>query len=156
MALPTANVERLLLPDEGRLHSREAGLGASAAVGVLVSGSTAYSAWDLGLLLDLPAQSEAWVLLRLVRPQGPLPLALRAGPCLSTGPLPDASLVVLPTTIARDRVGVLSAAFPAPATSRARSSAAPVGLALDLARLWTEAELAAAEEALRAPDAERL
>jgi hypothetical protein len=150
IALPTASVERLLLAEEAQLQTVAVVSEVSAHLGLLTSGRIAYSAWDLGTLLDLGAQSEAWVLLRIPRPHGPLALALRTGACLSTGPLPSASLAVLPSTLASARPGVLSAAFQVPNVGRSHAGSAPVGLALDLSRLWTEEELVAAEEALRA------
>jgi hypothetical protein len=152
IALPTASVERLLLAEEAPLQSIVPTSEAPAHLGLLASGRVVYSAWDLGTLLDLSAQSEAWVLLRIPRPGGPLPIALRTGACLSTGPLPASSLAILPSTLASERPGVLSAAFQVPNAGRSHPGAAPVGLALELTRLWSEAELVAAEEALRARD----
>lgn len=152
LALPASPVERLLLPEEGRLEEsgiRERG----AALGLFRVGRVRYAAWDLGLLLGLPAQSEAWMLLRLPGPQGPLPLALRTGACLSAGPLPSA-LGLLPPLLFRARPRLFAGAFPAVQRGRAGRAASAIGLALDLDHLWTEAEKAEAETSLRAASAE--
>jgi hypothetical protein len=147
-ALPAASVERLILPEEGRLEEDDAAVG--AGLGLLRVGRVSYAAFDLGLLLGLPAQSEAWILLRLPGPQGPLPLALRTGPCLSAGPLPRATMAGLPEALLRARPRLFAGAFPAPQRARAGRDMGAIGLALDLGHLWTEAELLEAEGRLRA------
>jgi hypothetical protein len=145
-ALPAEPVERLLLADEARLTGG-ADPRPPASLGVLAVGRLAYSAWDLSLLLGRVPQPEAWVLLRLPRAGGPLPLALRTGACVAVRPLPP-RVYPLPAGLGRVRPRLFDAAFPVSGLGRVRG-AAGVGLSLQLKQLWREDELVHAEAELR-------
>jgi hypothetical protein len=149
LALRARHVDRLILPEEGRLLDDDPHPAPRACLGVLLTRATLHSAWDLGLLLGLPPQPHAYVLLRL----GGASLALRTGPCIGIAPLPPSGVCTLPACLARDRRGAVVAAFPASA-GRFQEALAPVGLALDLERLLSEEERAHAEAACLAAAAE--
>jgi hypothetical protein len=140
-ALQAELVERLLLPDQALLDE-EHFLDKNPSLGMLRVGGSAYPAWDLGLLLGLSRQSDAWVLLRLPSTPEPLPLALRTGPCLSAALLPETALRPLPAALSRERPGLVTGAF---STARLRlvgRRVGPVGLGLDVTRLWSDRERA--------------
>jgi hypothetical protein len=153
-ALPADRVERLMPVEEGRLVDVDPRSSPPASLGVLVAGGRYHSAWDLGLLLGLPPQSAAWVLLELSGQGVPLPLALRTGPCLSVGRLPAVGTHPLPPALCSTRRGLIAAAFRAPAAGRGRRDLSPVGLALALEPLLFDDEKTHALSVLLAAEAE--
>jgi hypothetical protein len=144
VALDADHVERLLLPDEPCLVDSDPVPWPPARLGLLEAGGEPRTAWDLGLLLGLPAQDAAWVLLR--GNGAASGSALRTGPCLSVGPLPASGMVPLPAALCRSRPGVFRAAFAA--RPHGRRLLGPVGLVLDLGRLWSDEEKAYAASLL--------
>jgi hypothetical protein len=150
LALPAERVERLLLRDEVYLDRSE-GVNAAAALGVVRIGPSVYPAWDLGLLLGLPPQRDAWVLLHVPFSPAPLPLALRTGPCLSAAVLPTTALYTLPPALYRERPGLVTGAFATTLLRLAGRSVGPVGLALDVEKLLSEEHTIASAALL--PDA---
>jgi hypothetical protein len=142
VAVRARHVDRLLLPEEGRLLDDDPRRVPPACLGVLGTAGGLHSAWDLGLLLGFPPQDEAWVLVTL----GAASVALRTGACVGIAPLPATDVSVLPATLFRVRPGAIVAAFPAAAGRRQRQHA-PVGLALDLEALLSDDERAHAEAA---------
>jgi len=147
--LPVRHVDRLTLREEVEAvrpgpgkRSREA-----AAQQLVASAGQVYAAWNLGTLLGLPPLSVAWVLLRVPSPAGPVAIALRTGPCLMVQLAPPA--VPLPPGVARARPGAISSAF-ATASLPGNRLESPLGLCLDLQRLWSEAELEASRAAVAA------
>lgn len=153
LALRADAVERLVLPEEARLLDLAPSDGPPASLGRLEAGGLAYAAFDLGLLLGLAAQSEAWVLLSLCRPAGPLPLALRTGACLSVASLPEPRSA-LPEAVMRTRAGLFTSAFRPTRLRHGRGESAAAGLVLDLTRLLSDEEAAFADSARVAPAAE--
>jgi hypothetical protein len=137
LAISAERVERLLLRDEVYLDRRE-DVNASAALGLVRVGPAVYPAWDLGLLLGLEPQRDAWVLLRVPFSPAPLALALRTGPCLSAAVLPASALRALPEALCRDRPGLVTGAFATRLLRLVGRSVGPIGLALDVAKLLSE------------------
>jgi hypothetical protein len=152
VAIAADSVERLLLPHEGELFAVDAQPRDSAELGVLAVGGRHYSAWDLGTLLGLAAQHEAFVLLRSPEGQDHPPMALRTGPCLSVARLAPGSLAPLSKAVFRARKGALTHAFTAERAQGGRDDLAAIGLALDVAGLWSEPELEGARATLRAAE----
>jgi hypothetical protein len=150
LALAAERVERLLLPEEVYLD-RGDGVDAAAALGVVRVGSAAYPAWDLGLLLGLGPQREAWTLLTVPAPSGLLPLALRTGACLSALALAADALHFLPPALSRERPGLVTGAFATTPLRLAGRRVGPIGLALDVAKLLSDEQKAASAALL--PDA---
>lgn len=105
-----------------------------------------WSAWDLGLLFGLPRVKQAWSLFEVAHGTGRLKMALRTGRCLAVAALPNRS--PLPPGMFRRRREAVSSAFIMDESMRAASGLMPVGLAIDVQRLWTASELALAEETL--------
>jgi hypothetical protein len=144
VAIDANRVERLLLRDEPCLVDSDPVPRATARLGLLEAGGDPRTAWDLGLLLGLLPQDAAWVLLR---GEGSVArCALRTGACLSVAPLPATGIVPLPASLCRSRPGVFRSAFAAP--QYGRHVLGPVGLVLDLERLWSEEETAYANALL--------
>lgn len=147
--VPVRLIDRLALREEvepvrpgpGK-RSREA-----AAQQLVTAAGEIYAAWNLGTMLGLPPLSAAWVLLRIPSPAGPVAIALRTGPCLMVQLAPPA--VPLPPRVVRARAGAISSAF-ATASLPGKRLESPLGLCLDLQRLWSEAELEASHAAVAA------
>ena len=152
VAVAADAVDRLLLPHEVRLVPAP-GLAPPASLGTLAVAGIRYSAWDLGALLGLPSQDGAFVLVR-PRAEGHPPMALRTGPCLSVAPLQPDGLAPLSPGLFRARRGAFTSAFGAVGLRAGREDVAPIGLALDITRLWSPDELEHAHAALLAPEAE--
>lgn len=133
VAVGSRHVERLILPDEGRL-APDPFPGPAGSLGLLTTRERVYSAWDLGVLLGLVPQDQAYVLVRL---QG-IPLALRTGACIGVSPLPRHAR--LPRQVWSARQQAFSGVFAIDA-NRLSNSLAHVGLALELERLFTPEEL---------------
>lgn len=144
LAIPTTQVERLLLFDEvGREELVTTKL--SAGRGVVPVGSLYYASWDLGQMLGLAPLSSAWVLLRVPFLGGEVRLALKTGPCMAVQPL--RSTVALPQGAFRARQEGLSRAFAATEV-RFGLGDALVGLYVNLVRLWTPSELEISDAAV--------
>ncbi len=139
----TAGDERFIAPADDA--PKGVGLGRA-----LVVDGTCYGAWDLGLLLGLGEQAGAWALLRLATPSGALPIALRLGACLDVGPLPP--LTPLPRGLFAARAAALDGAF---RSARPPAGVEPLGLHLQVGRLWSEAELEGTRALVEAAQRER-
>jgi len=150
VAITADRVERLLLPHEGELLAVQAQAGDPAGLGILSVGGRHYSAWDLGTLLGLGPQQEAFVLLRSPAGHSLPPMALRTGPCLAVERLAPASMAPLSRAVFCARKGALTDAFSAERARGGRDDLASIGLALDVACLWSETELESARAALGA------
>jgi hypothetical protein len=150
LALPAERVERLLLADEVYLDRGDC-VDAAAALGIVRIGRAAYPAWDLGLLLGMPPQREAWMLLAVPFSSGTVPLALRTGACLSAAALPASALKALPPALYRDRPGLVTSAFATALLRLGGRSVGPIGLVLEPGRLLTEEQKIAS--AALVPDA---
>ena len=148
-------IERVLLPEDVPPVRPAAAMGlaqtaaSAACLGSIELDGVAYPAWDLGLLLGLPAVAKAWILLRLPRLQGTLPLALRTDECLHIGPLPARQTSRLPPGIVGTRPRAYRCAFTAAVLRAKQRPETPVGLEIDLGGLWTDDELSVAEELRR-------
>ncbi len=72
--------------------------------GVVRSGKTHYLLWDIGELLGQGSERDSVVLLRLKTVAGDtLPIALRAGRCLTVGKLPNRGMSALPSRLTQKR-----------------------------------------------------
>ena len=134
VAIPVRFVTRLVLNEDVK----------PAPVGgpeLVQSGSELFVASNLGALLDLPPLHEAWVMLQVPHAGGRVPLALRTGACLVVRELRVEA--PLPTGLFRARGEAMLGAFVADA-SRGFNGGVLYGLMLDVANLWTRAELDAA------------
>jgi hypothetical protein len=165
IALPAAQVETLLLATCGawavgipvaqlaRVAPAEAPTGApgepgvlpaeSGWLGVLRFGGLVLAAWDLGRRWHRAPARGGWI---LARRQG-LGVALRVDRCLQ---LAQAATAPLPPALATPGAGTCGFAT-APLsglTSGWDADLAPIGLRLDLGRLWSPPELAAARAAV--------
>lgn len=140
VAIPARFVSRLVLNEDVTP--------APAGPGLVQSGGERFVASNLGSLLELPALTEAWVLLHLPHAGTRVPLALRTGACLVVR---EVSVEApLPPGLFNARGDAILGAFVADA-ARGLNGGALFGLVLNLAKLWTRAELdAAAETAARA------
>jgi hypothetical protein len=96
-------------------------------------------------MIELPSLVDAWVFLSIPHGRGSVPLALRTGPCLVVGQLPEIS--ALPSAIFRARPGAFAAGFPIESILF-RSGGWAVGLLLDPRALFTDAELDMSLESL--------
>ncbi len=147
---PVRRVERLLLREAVSLHApdgrrpREQG---HSLPQVVYAADEPFAAWNLGTLLRLPPVSAAWVLLRIGAGPDPVPIALRTGPCLIVQPMPPSA--PLPPTLFKERGAGIVGAF-STAQLRGKPVAPTMGLNLDPARFWSEAELAASRAAVTA------
>jgi hypothetical protein len=148
--LPVRGVERLLLREAVSLHApagrRPRELGPSLPQ-VVYAADEPFAAWNLGTMLRLPPVSTAWVLLRIGAGPDPVPIALRTGPCLIVQPLPASA--ALPPTVFKERGPGIVGAF-STAQLRGKPVAPTMGLCLEPARFWTEAELDASRTAVTA------
>jgi hypothetical protein len=144
LAVPARAVERLVAAAEATLHANTS-LRARhpALLGLLESGDDRYVAWDLGLLLRLPSDDQAWVTLRLERPEGLLPLAFRCGRCSAV--VPVASGALLPRALFHRRGAAFPGAFALP---EAHAQLSPVGLLLEPGALLEPPELLLAQTLL--------
>jgi hypothetical protein len=156
VALPADRIERLLPADEARIRETDPGSVPGACVGVLVAEQRAYGAFDLGLILGLPPQAAAYVLVEAEAQGGPLPVALRTGPCLTVCALPPSERKPLPRPLARARRGLLAASFRTPAMTRGRTALSPLGIALSFDALLLEEEKTQALALILAAEAEGL
>jgi hypothetical protein len=136
-AVPTSAVDRLIAASDTALRPCDRP-GSPAHLGTLPE-PPGYSAWDLGALLGLRPESESWILCRVPGASGELRIALRSGVCLSVGSLPQDSLSLLPETMSFVRSGFARAAFATP-RRRGGQALSPLGLVLDLSRLFLEEE----------------
>lgn len=144
VSFTAGDVERLLLPGEAVVEVDSGG--PEGCLGRLTADGRRYSAWDLGILLGLEPQGEAFVLLAGRGAHVPA-LALRTGACLSVGPLPSGRAAPVPPRAFRSRRGAVAAAF-LPAKALQRRSAASVGLALRPSLLLSVGEAAHARSSL--------
>ncbi len=152
---PVRYVDRLLRREEVEVlppRGRRAREGGAPLPQVVLAAGDPFVAWNLGTMLDLPPVTTAWVLLRLpdpesraTRPQPPIALAVRSGPCLMVQTV-QAS-VPLPPGLFRSRGQGITGAF-ATSALRGKRLEAAVGVCLDPLRLWTPAELASSRAAL--------
>jgi len=150
VAMSARHVERLILPEDALL-APELFPGPPGSLGMLSVRDRTYSAWDLGVLLGLVSQEQAYVLVQLAG----IPIALRTGPCIGITRLPAASLHRLPSRLATARRGAFLGVFPAQA-GRQRGNFAPIGIALDLERLLTSEERLHADAACLAASMVRM
>lgn len=132
-AIPARWITRLVLPSDVTLV-------AAGAPDVVESSRVHHAAWDLGALLEEPALSGAWLLMRVPHRGRFVPMALRTGECFAVAPAPKA--VSLPARALRRREKALGRAFTV-------ASGDGCGLVLELAHLWTNLELDASERALK-------
>ena len=128
-AIPTEWIIRLALPEDVT----------ELSPGVLGVGGERFATWDLGERLGLPPLRVAWCLLRLPTASGAIALALGTGTCHVVAPLPVRRS--LPSELFTSRRGAIAGVFVA--------DEARCGIELDVARLWTPAELAASAALLR-------
>jgi hypothetical protein len=142
VAIPVRNVVRLYLHDEiGPLARTGQG---GAQLGTIRADNRVCAAWDLGALLELAPLDRAWVVVDVERDGKRVPIALRTGACALVAPVrPDASL---PGRIFRTREKAFPAAFAA--ASLEAQVPALFGLWLDVARLFTNEEVAASSAAI--------
>jgi hypothetical protein len=148
LAVSTKHVERLLLPEEISRVELVAepgdGKGDKARRAVALVNGRYYAAWDLGQMLEMPALSNAWMLLKLPRGDSEVPLALRTGACLAVHPVRKS--VPLPPGLFKARRGAFSSAFDG--VQVGTSAPSLVGLCLEPDSLWTTAELEASLAAI--------
>ncbi len=136
VAIPTRTVVRLFMDEEvTSLRAEKHG----ALLGTVRAAGKACAAWDLGVLLDLEPLTRSWVVVDVEHGGARVPIALRTGACaFVTQVRPEASL---PGRIFRARGRAFPAAFAA--SSLGAEVPALFGLWLDVARLFTDDELAA-------------
>ena len=144
VALPARSVVRLFLPHEVTDLALTEGRG--PFLGTLRAGGRVCAAWDLGTMLELEPLSNAWAVLEVARGGAHATVALRTGVCALVAEVsPESSL---PGRIFRSRAQAFPAAFAAASVDA--SLPALFGLWLDPARLFTDAELALARDAVDA------
>jgi hypothetical protein len=144
-ALPAHAVRRLLLLDEVRapseLHEGEWLLVEAAG--------RPHAGRDLGVLLEVPGDVSAWVLVDVLGPGGNVPLALRTGRCLMVDRLPP--LFRVPEGLFRSRGRAFPAAFHVTGIA-SRGSASAMGLCVDPFALFGVQELGTAAGLLARAD----
>ncbi len=142
LAIPTLQVERLMLYDEVTrqvtVPSKMSAPGSAPIRTVVAVGTEYYASWDLGRMLGLAPLQSAWVLLKVPFLGGVVPLALKTGQPLAVQPLK--STVALPPGAFRSRRAALSRAFAATEVPVGLGDAL-VGLYVNMTRLWTPSEL---------------
>jgi hypothetical protein len=141
LALPSRRVVRLVLREEVTLKPSSI-----PGVPLAVVGGRAYTAWNLGQLLELPPVDAAWVLLRIPHEGAELPLALATGRCLLVAPL-GREATSLPPGLFRGRHNALWGAFSLAGLGHGKL-AGVMGLCLDPLRLWSRQELSLSASAL--------
>lgn len=134
-AIPTRYVLRLVLNEDVNVVPGSGGR-------IVTSGGEHYAASNLGELLELAPLADAWVLLHMPTPRGPVPIALRTGPCLVVREVGVEA--PLPNGLFKRRGDAVFGAFVAGAV-RGFAENTLYGLVLNLGKLWSDAEL----EALR-------
>jgi hypothetical protein len=119
--------------------------GAGGWLGVVRISGLVLAAWDLGRRWNLAPALGGWI---LARRQG-LGVALRVDRCLQLSHVPTAPLPAGLGALTGGASGFATANLPGMAADW-DAHLAPVGLRLDLPRLWTAHELAAARAAVGA------
>ena len=102
-------------------------------------------AWDLGELFAYGASTKAWVIVDAKVGSSPRRFGLRVGACLTVRKL--SAVHALPQKLFATRPGAMAGAFST--SSMPEIEGAPSGVVLDLAKLLTEPELAAADRVAR-------
>jgi hypothetical protein len=112
---------------------------------VVMVAAQPYAAWDLGRMLGLSPLAAAWVLVRVPFLGGTVPMALRTGPCLAVQALRASA--ALPLGAFRGRRQALARAFLSTDVAVDLKDS-PVGLLVNLTKLWTPSELEASAAAV--------
>lgn len=128
-AIPTECIVRLALPEDA----------VEIAPGILDAFGERYTVWDLGERLGFAKTRDAWCLLRIPAPSGPVSIALATGPCRVVAPLPRT--FELPAALFSTVRGAAIAGIFA--------DRAGYGVVLDPIALWTPAELGSSAALLR-------
>lgn len=137
LAIPIKRVVRLLTYDDLAESPELPRRAPNEPRGVVKASGQLYAHWDLETLMDLPPLRASWMLLRIPHAGTEVPVALSTGPCRIVHAL--GALTPLPPGAFQARRSAIWAAFAAPPTPDGRTS--PVGLCIDLLRLWSSAEL---------------
>jgi hypothetical protein len=133
-AIPVDSITRLVLPEEVTVTGTTPGESMIAHYG-----GRQWAAWDLGLLLEVGPTASSWMFLELPDAHGAIALALRSGICLRVQEL--RAELALPRELFRARRDAFAGGFAVSSVTDDSDEQGVLGVAIDLARLWTPAEL---------------
>lgn len=136
IALSAELVERVAMPEDVVIGRADESRTDPARLPTIVCAERTWAACDLGLLLGLPAQEDAWVLTHWRDPDSGRPIALRTGSCLRMGRLATRLVTPLPQKLFEGPRTPIVGGFPLAAVGLPSSGHEAIGLSFDRSWDW--------------------